>query len=223
MKKIFTLIAAALCTLGANAEITTDVTGWKNYLFISADEVKAGQDNTFFINIVQDNCGQSIGIEEVAFPEGYVVKKFLAVKDSWTVDPDTEETYLALKPATGLNTNKVKIGLEGGGPVANYTETQCKIAKFTVAVPETASEECNVQLTQAEVSLKEDYWKTNGYEYNKEVHDLVCKFTVTGATGVDGVSEDGAEAAAPAKKIVDGQLVIETANGTFNAAGAQVK
>ena len=223
MKKIFTLIAMALCVSAANAEIVSDVTGWVNYLYLSADEVKAGQENVFFLNIVQDECGQSVGVEEIAFPEGYVVKKFTAVKTSWAIDESTDEPYLALKPATGINTNKVKIGLEGGGPIANYTAKECQIAKLTVEVPATAEEECNVTMTQAEVSLKEDYWKANGYEFNKEVHDVACKFTVSGATGIEGVAADGTEAAAVAKKVVDGQLVIETANGTFNAAGAQVK
>jgi hypothetical protein len=223
MKKLFTLIAVALCTLGANAEVTTDVSAFKNYLYLSVDgDIVAGQDNTFFLNIVQDDCGQSIGIEEITFPEGYVVKKFLAVKDNWAVDEETEEYYLALKPAT-INGNLVSAGILGGGSKSNYTAKECKIAKFTVAVPSDAAATCLVNMKQAEVSLMESYWKTNGYQFNKEVHDIDLKFTVTGADAISNVAADGTEAAAPAKKIVDGQLVIETANGTFNAAGAQVK
>ena len=42
-------------------------------------------------------------------------------------------------------------------------------------------------------------------------------------TAVSEVKAADAQAKAAAKKVVNGQLVIETAKGTFNAAGAQVK
>ena len=42
-------------------------------------------------------------------------------------------------------------------------------------------------------------------------------------TAVSEVKDADAQAKAAAKKVVNGQLVIETAKGTFNAAGAQVK
>jgi len=223
MKKIYSLIAMAAFALAANAEITTDVSTFKNYMYLSVDgDVKAGEDNTFYLNIVHDGAGQSIGCDKISFPAGYEIKKFVAVKDIWAQDPDTEEYYLTLKPAT-ISGNTCKIGILGGGAASNYTAKEGKIAKFTVAVPANADAVCNATMEGAEVSVLESYQAAQGLPYNYEKHDVAMTFNVTGTDAIETVAADGTEVTAPAKKVVDGQLVIETANGTFTAAGAQVK
>lgn len=51
----------------------------------------------------------------------------------------------------------------------------------------------------------------------------IQKITADAPDAVSEVKAADAQAKAAAKKVVNGQLVIETAKGTFNAAGAQVK
>lgn len=241
MKKLFTLIAVALCTLGANAEVTTDVSTFKNYIYVDAEgtcEVNgntaspatltagltAGKQGVVRVLLKHDGAAQSLGYT-VCFPDGYEPKGQAVVVTNWAYEEDVfgGKTYaLAGKDQTIVGST-IKTGLLGGGTSCNYIGDNIVVAAIAVVVPADATTPAVITVKEGEVSVTEAYKTANNFEYNYEKHDIVCSIPVTGATGVDNIAADGTEAAAPAKKIVDGKLVIETANGTFNAAGAQVK
>ena len=233
MKKLFTLIAAALCTLGANAEITTDVSSFKNYIYIdetttSVEEYKtslvAGQQSIVLLGLKHDGAAQTLGFY-VDFPDGWEPVGGAALMDIWSYTQNAlgKKTYALSEKEFTITGSTLKSGLLGGGETCNYNAESGVVYAIIVNVPANAATPATITVREGEVSVTEAYKVANNFEFNYEKHDVVCSVPVAGGTGVDGVSEDGTEAAAPAKKIVDGQLVIETANGTFNAAGAQVK
>jgi len=234
MKKIYSMIAMAAFALAANAEITTDVSGWKNYLYIDETtttvegyktSLTAGKDdNVVLIALKQDGSAQSLGWT-VVFPEGWTPVAGAAINDvyKFTTNALGKKTYAIAEQNYTIVDNTFKTGLQGGGAEGNYLSDGVVYAVI-VKIPSTASSKADITVTEGEVSVTEAYRDANSFEYNYEKHDVTSSLTVSGgADAIETVAADGAEAAAPAKKVVDGQLVIETANGTFTAAGAQVK
>ncbi len=268
MKKLFTLIACCFSAVCISAAPKSDISSYKNYLYIPDDtKFVAGTETTVEIKLRQTGWIQGAHCE-IVFPEGWTVKAPTLVKKSLfqvLTDPEDEESTMELCAASGLAAKgtvataaTTGLGTAGGYDVNdptkyynfgkedashsyyNYKEGE-DIVLFKVKVTPAAASgtPATITFTDCELCFNDPNYKTNpdlsDYAWNnycnpaitaKETgveRSLVFEFDVEGATGVDGVSEDGAEAAAPAKKIVDGQLVIETANGTFNAAGAQVK
>ena len=234
MKKIYSLIAMAAFALAANAEITTDVSGWKNYLYIdettTTDEgykttLTAGKDdNVVLIALKQDGSAQSLGWT-VVFPEGWTPVAGAAIFDvyKYTTNALGKKTYAIAEQDFTIVNNTFKTGLLGGGAEGNYLSDGVVYAVI-VKIPSNASSKADITVTEGEVSVTEAYRDANSFQYNYEKHDVTSSLTVSGgADAIETVAADGTQAAAPAKKVVDGQLVIETANGTFTAAGAQVK
>ena len=224
----------AAFALAANAEITTDVSGWKNYLYIdetttTVDGYKttltAGKDdNVVLIALKQDGSAQSLGWT-VVFPEGWTPVGGAAIFDvyKYTTNALGKKTYAISEKDYTIVNNTFKSGLLGGGSEGNYSSDGVVYA-IIVKIPSGASSKADITVTEGEVSVTEAYRDANSFEYNYEKHDVTSSLTVSGgADAIETVAADGTQAAAPAKKVVDGQLVIETANGTFTAAGAQVK
>lgn len=225
MKKFFTFIAAALCTLGASAELTTDVSAFTNYIYVKDAELVAdGTDQTVTVALVQDGFAESLGLT-VIFPEGYVVKKCVAIKGGYAVDEDGEAVIG--KAGNTIKDNSVKTAFTKSTNPAEGTSCwnapAVDILTITVTVPENAASTAEIKVFEGEVSLGHYHERDLGLPYNYEMHDVVTTLTVGSADAIDNVKADGTEAAEVAKKVVNGQLVIETANGTFSAAGAQVK
>jgi invasion protein IalB len=241
MKKLFTLIAVALCAVGANAGITTDVSTFNNYMYVLPNQtLEAGKQCVVKVGLHQDGYAESLGLA-VVFPKGYVIDKCAAITTGYTLNSDDEAVIAKQKNTilpngtTFYPTPTVITGFltNDNTPNSSWNSTDVEILNITVTVPADAATPAKIILTGfnadrdvetgGEVSVKDSYKVAHGYPYAYERHIVETELEVTGATGVDNVAADGTEVAAPTKKIVDGQLVIETANGTFNAAGAQVK
>jgi len=236
MKKFFTLIAVALCAVAANAEIVTDVSSFKNYIFADADGVakinnnsiqtklEAGKRGYVCISLKHDGAAQSLGFT-VEFPEGFTPVNFGADQSIWksTVDDFGGVSYDLAAQKNTITGSSLKTGLLGGGSECNYNANEGVVGVVIVDVPENATSPVSIKIIDGEVSVTKAYQAANNLEYAYEKHTIECSIPLAGADAIVSVKADGTEADAPVKKIVNGQLVIENANGTFNAAGAQVK
>lgn len=234
MKKILLIIGVVLNTFTVHAEITnTDVDEWLNYQYLTTDgDIQAGADNIFYLNLRQDGAARDLqGV--ITFPEGYVVKKMVAIKTNWVIDEDTEEHVLKLNPITIYdNPNTMKYVISSSSAECCYTATNQQVAKITVSVPSDASSVCNIITTDPDpsmggasmkVAVTSEYQTAHGLPYNYEVHDVKMTFNVVSTTGVDVIKTSDVKSASPIKKIENGKFVIETVNGKYTASGARVK
>lgn len=198
----------------------TDDEESKGYLFSQSGMTAAGNEAT--------GATTATGTQEGYFSED---GDYVYYCDATTADKKGLTEYNSIDTKLGYTSNDfVLFTMKVEMPAAPTDElvitfTDCELAfDRTVAVKENAlaadgrlSDYCDYDPD------KSNYVNPCKDGINNKKTDLSFKFAVAGATGVDSVAADGTEAKAPAKKVVDGQLVIETANGTFNAAGAQVK
>ena len=234
MKKIFTLIAAALCTLGASAEIVTDVSSFKNYIYVDTETVTldgfqtsltAGTNEcVLLLGLKQDGAAQTLGFY-VDFPEGWTPVGGAAIQDIWSYTQNAlgKKTYALSEKEYTITNNTFQSGLLGGGADCNYNAESGVVYAVVVNVPANATTPAQITVREGEVSVTEAYKTSHGFEYNYEKHDVVCTVPVAGADAIENVAAHGTEASAVAKKLVDGKIVIETAKATYNVAGATVK
>ncbi|MBO5615267.1 MAG: hypothetical protein J5932_03980 [Prevotella sp.] len=230
MKKLFTLIA-----MFSFSAITMSAQSYLNYLYLQeGTSVNIGNDQEIVLCVHQTGKLQTIGIQpagEFTFPKGVTYVDGEAIEDLYPKNArnksladasySTSSGFMYSLTQAGGNTAKeqgLSTALTGSGPIfrfyVNVTSEAEAQSYITVRLLENS-------FTSTAVAGEDYIDEGHGYEL---VQELKLPFTVVGgATAISNVAEDGTAAAAPAKKIVDGQLVIETANGTFNAAGAQVK
>lgn len=107
-----------------------------------------------------------------------------------------------------------------------YLDYGTKKAKMVSTIPAGVTETEWVDFDGTEVKTFQVHAKVNGGYNGRRCWFDNLKIERISADAPDAVSEvkaADAQAKAAAKKVVNGQLVIETAKGTFNAAGAQVK
>lgn len=242
MKKLFTLIAVALCTLGANAEVT-DVSQIKNGIYVQEVEVNAGDKNVKIPIILKSD----VPIESIGFaftlPEGVTVGTHEELVWSDEAQDDVPQQMANFYLTDGGATTAARHGMSSEingqkGKVGVLKLTAAKIGKkesgaelcYMVAdIDATASG--NKEFTISEIEFSNATYKSTdtvndgapGVDGKYNINSTVTMIKINSADAISNIAADGTEAAAPAKKIVDGQLVIETANGAFNAAGAQVK
>ena len=190
MKKLFTLIAVALCTLGASAVEYTDVASRTDAVYAEATTLKAG-DTCVPVAFWLKSAGnvQTLGITAITLPAG---AKFVTFYDE-----DEDDNFYA---------TFIK-----GNTTASKHSLACALIK---------DNELRIGIN----TVKGDCFKTDA----TKLFNLYVTIPSDMAAGdyaitLSGIEYSNNSATTPAKKVVDGQLVIETANGTFNAAGAQVK
>lgn len=110
--------------------------------------------------------------------------------------------------------------------VVLYLDYGTKKAKMVNTIPAGVTETEWVDFDGTEVKTFQVHAKVNGGYNGRRCWFDNLKIERISADAPDAVSEvkaADAQAKVAAKKVVNGQLVIETAKGTFNAAGAQVK
>jgi hypothetical protein len=230
MKKLFTLIAVALCTLGASAVEYTDVASRTDAVYAEATTLKAG-DTCVPVAFWLKSAGnvQTLGITAITLPAG---AKFVTFYDededdnfyATLIKGNTTASKHSVSPAL-IKENELRIGINTVKGDCFKTDAT-KLFNLYVTIPsDMAAGDYAITLSGIEYSNNSATtpYTDTPVKGKLDVEDVVCKLTITGADAISNIAADGTEAAAPAKKVVDGQLVIETANGTFNAAGAQVK
>lgn len=225
MKKLLLIIGALASIVSVNAEITTTIDGtWLNYQYLTTDgDITAGADNIFYLNLKQDGAARDLqGI--ITFPEGYVVKKMTAVKTNWVIDEDIEEYVLKLnQPTIYDDTRTVKYVISSSSAECCYTAPDIKVAKFTVTVPANAAAVCNVSTTDSKVAVTSEYQTAHNYPYNYESHEVDMVFNVVGSTGVAAVKSEDIKPSVPMKRVENGQLVIDTLDGTYTISGVRIR
>ena len=232
MKKIYSLIAMAAFALAANAE-ATNVAERTDAVYIEKTTVDASKEETqLAVYLKSASPVQTLGIDDITLPEGM---KFV---NHGEYDEDEEETvydyiWLAKGNTTAkkhavacnlLKDNKLRIGI-------NTNKGDCFKQEATVLfyvyvnAGTLENGEYDVVFNKIEYSNAgaTSEYMSNPVPGKLDVENVVSTLVVTNADAIETVAADGTQDAAPAKKVVDGQLVIETANGTFTAAGAQVK
>lgn len=216
MKRIYTLIAMSVMTfLGANAEVT-DLSGVADALYFETTEIKAGDNAT--LQIKMKNTTNSVGTfaTKVTMPEGF---SFATDGNDPDVALNTERTGgndFAVASAFQSGENAIKIGfLQTAG--ANLNASDGTVLAMNVKVDE------SLTVGTYEVLFSEQEFVEAQSSVNYFPADAKSLIIVTSADGIDGVRADGTKVASPVKKIVDGKLVIETVNGTYNALGSQTK
>lgn len=201
--------------LGANAEVT-DLSGVADALYFETTEIKAGDNAT--LQIKMKNTTNSVGTfaTKVTMPEGF---SFATDGNDPDVALNTERTGgndFAVASAFQSGENAIKIGfLQTAG--ANLNASDGTVLAMNVKVDE------SLTVGTYEVLFSEQEFVEAQSSVNYFPADAKSLIIVTSADGIDGVRADGTKVASPVKKIVDGKLVIETVNGTYNALGSQTK
>lgn len=201
--------------LGANAEVT-DLSGVADALYFETTEIKAGDNAT--LQIKMKNTTNSVGTfaTKVTMPEGF---SFATDGNDPDVALNTERTGgndFAVASAFQSGENAIKIGfLQTAG--ANLNASDGTVLAMNVKVDE------SLTVGTYEVLFSEQEFVEAQSSVNYFPADAKSVIIVTSADGIDGVRADGTKVASPVKKIVDGKLVIETVNGTYNALGSQTK
>lgn len=215
MKRIYTLITVSMMTfLGANVE-ATDMSNVNDALYFDRVEVKAGDNATLQIKMKNASSVGTFGTK-VTMPEGFSFGTDGNDPDVSLLTERTGSSTFAVASAFQSDANAIKIGLlqtEG----TNLGGNDGAVIAMNVKVG------ADVQVGSYEVLFSEQEFVEALSSANYYPADATSVIVVTSADGIDGVRADGTKAASPVKRIVDGKLVIETLNGTYNAMGAQTK
>ena len=232
MKKIFTLIATVFMAVSVNAQTEPIV---YDFAGITADDIIVDENSE-----VKSRTFDGAECPMVKYKAGSSVKTLIQLKgkDYITLqyaNSDPKDNIVTFAPQF-MNTDtknfvflignedlklkegdviQVKFSAKGDKPAILHAETnlvgddidskskeEIKVASFTVGANGTAK-------------IKE----TNG---GVRIYAMTINSDIDGAT--TGISEVAASKAAKARKaVVNGRLVIETANGSFSVTGARVK
>lgn len=243
MKKFYSLIAMAAFALAANAEVT-DVSTISNGIYVQETEVAAGATEVKIPIILKSN----VAIETIGFnftlPEGVKVGNH----DELVWDDEADDEVLKSLPnlyltdggattaakhgfSSSIDGQNVKVGilkLNAQGTIGKKL-AGAELCYIVADIDASASGDKEITIENIEFS-KASYLSTDevdngapGVNGKYNINPVTTLIKITGADAIDNVAADGTQAASAAKKVVDGKLVIETAKGSFNAAGAQVK
>ena len=232
MKKIFTLIATVFMAVSVNAQTEPIV---YDFAGITADdiivdensEVKSRSFDGAECPIVKYNAGSSVKTLIQLKGRDYITLQY-ANKDpksnivtfaSQFMNTDTKNFVflignddLKLKEGDVI---KVKFSAKGDTPAILHAETNL----VGDDVDSKSKEEINVASFTVGANGTAKIKETNG---GVRIYAMTINADIDGAT--TGISEVAASKVAKARKVVvNGRLVIETANGTFSATGARVK
>lgn len=242
MKKFYSLIAMAAFALAANAEVT-DVSAISNGIYVQETEVAAGATEVKIPIILKSN----VAIESIGFafslPEGVTVGTHTEMIWSDEADDEVPTTMANLYLTDGGATTAAKHGFSSSIEGQDVKVGILKLTSAKIGKKEAGAELCYI-VADIDASASGDKEVTiNGIEFSSanfkstdavsngapgvngkyNIDPVTTLIKITSADAIDNVAADGTQAASASKKVVDGKLVIETAKGSFNAAGAQVK
>lgn len=242
MKKIFTLIATAFMAVSVNAQQTEPVV----YLLDNKAETYKLGDNAQATTYKMDNIEDCFSVNYVGESSAKMQIKLAANEDIFFEYANKETKKNALKSGANyavfdsknfvinvpLQTDDVlyiKFSAKADG-IENGKENEKKFSKFSIY----GSEPCITGIEEVVSKGKEDYQiikvtaTKGGTAKLKETNNgcrlyaIAINSELEGAT--TGISDVASAKTAKARKVVvNGRLVIETANGTFSATGARVK
>ena len=238
MKKIFTLIATALMAVSVNAQKTEPVV----YQFDNKAETYVLGDYTeattyemdkvsgFSVNYTGSSASDNklqiklAANEEIFFEYGNKEKKNNVLKTAPDYAVFDSKNFVINVPLQTEDVLTIKFSAKGStaSTMGIYGETPC------IELDESTSEDDLKSTAKDDYKVIKFVATKGGTAKVKEttggfrLYAIAINSDIDGAT--TGISEVAASKVAKARKVVvNGRLVIETANGTFSATGARVK
>ena len=238
MKKIFTLIATALVAVSVNAQKTEPVV----YQFDNKAETYVLGDYTeattyemdkvsgFSVNYTGSSASDNklqiklAANEEIFFEYGNKEKKNNVLKTAPDYAVFDSKNFVINVPLQTEDVLTIKFSAKGStaSTMGIYGETPC------IELDESTSEDDLKSTAKDDYKVIKFVATKGGTAKVKEstggfrLYAIAINSDIDGAT--TGISEVAASKVAKARKVVvNGRLVIETANGTFSATGARVK
>ena len=244
MKKIFTLIATALMAVSVNAQKTEPVV----YHFDNKAETYVLGDYTESTKYTMDDDADCFSVnytgsdasnhkmqiklaanEQIFFEYGNKEKKNNVIKTSATFVQLDSKNFVLNVPLKTDDVLYIKFSAKADG-IEDGKENEKKFSKFSIY----GEKPCITGIEEVVSKGKEDYQiikvtaTKGGTAELKETNNGCRLYAIAINSELDGantgISEVAASKVAKARKVVvNGRLVIETANGTFSAPGARVK
>lgn len=238
MKKIFTLIATALMAVSVNAQKTEPVV----YQFDNKAETYVLGDYTeattyemdkvsgFSVNYTGSSASDNklqiklAANEEIFFEYGNKEKKNNVLKTAPDYAVFDSKNFVINVPLQTEDVLTIKFSAKGStaSTMGIYGETPC------IELDESTSEDDLKSTAKDDYKVIKFVATKGGTAKVKEttggfrLYAIAINSDIDGST--TGISEVAAAKSAKARKaVVNGRLVIETANGTFSATGARVK
>ena len=238
MKKIFTLIATALMAVSVNAQKTEPVV----YQFDNKAETYVLGDYTeattyemdkvsgFSVNYTGSSASDNklqiklAANEEIFFEYGNKEKKNNVLKTAPDYAVFDSKNFVINVPLQTEDVLTIKFSAKGStaSTMGIYGETPC------IELDESTSEDDLKSTAKDDYKVIKFVATKGGTAKVKETTGGFRLYAIAINSDIDGtttgISEVAASKVAKARKVVvNGRLVIETANGTFSATGARVK
>ena len=238
MKKIFTLIATALMAVSVNAQKTEPVV----YQFDNKAETYVLGDYTeattyemdkvsgFSVNYTGSSASDNklqiklAANEEIFFEYGNKEKKNNVLKTAPDYAVFDSKNFVINVPLQTEDVLTIKFSAKGStaSTMGIYGETPC------IELDESTSEDDLKSTAKDDYKVIKFVATKGGTAKVKETTGGFRLYAIAINSDIDGtttgISEVAATKVAKARKVVvNGRLVIETANGTFSATGARVK
>ena len=238
MKKIFTLIATALMAVSVNAQKTEPVVYHfdnKAETYVLGDYTEAttyemDKVSGFSVNYTGSSASDNklqiklAANEEIFFEYGNKEKKNNVLKTAPDYAVFDSKNFVINVPLQTEDVLTIKFSAKGStaSTMGIYGETPC------IELDESTSEDDLKSTAKDDYKVIKFVATKGGTAKVKEstggfrLYAIAINSDIDGAT--TGISEVAASKVAKARKVVvNGRLVIETANGTFSATGARVK
>ena len=238
MKKIFTLIATALVAVSVNAQKTEPVVYHfdnKAETYVLGDYTEAttyemDKVSGFSVNYTGSSASDNklqiklAANEEIFFEYGNKEKKNNVLKTAPDYAVFDSKNFVINVPLQTEDVLTIKFSAKGStaSTMGIYGETPC------IELDESTSEDDLKSTAKDDYKVIKFVATKGGTAKVKEstggfrLYAIAINSDIDGAT--TGISEVAASKVAKARKVVvNGRLVIETANGTFSATGARVK
>ena len=243
MKKIFTLIATAFIAVSVNAQQTEPVVYQmdnKAETYVLGENAEAttykmdGIEGCYSVNYVGESSAKMqiklAANQDIFFEYSNSSKKDNALKTGANFAVFDSKNFVINVPLQTDDVLYIKFSAKADG-IENGKENEKKFSKFSIY----GSEPCITGIEEVVSKGKEDYQiikvtaTKGGTAKLKETNNgcrlyaIAINSELEGAT--TGISEvaSAAKATKARKVVVNGRLVIETANGTFSTTGARVK
>ena len=238
MKKIFTLIATALMAVSVNAQKTEPVV----YQFDNKAETYVLGDYTeatsyemdkvsgFSVNYTGSSASDNklqiklAANEEIFFEYGNKEKKNNVLKTAPDYAVFDSKNFVINVPLQTEDVLTIKFSAKGStaSTMGIYGETPC------IELDESTSQDDLKSTAKDDYKVIKFVATKGGTAKVKETTGGFRLYAIAINSDIDGtttgISEVAAVKAAKARKaVVNGRLVIETANGTFSATGARIK
>ena len=238
MKKIFTLIATALMAVSVNAQKTEPVVYQfdnKAETYVLGDYTEAttyemAKVSGFSVNYTGSSASDNklqiklAANEEIFFEYGNKEKKNNVLKTAPDYAVFDSKNFVINVPLQTEDVLTIKFSAKGStaSTMGIYGETPC------IELDESTSEDDLKSTAKDDYKVIKFVATKGGTAKVKEstggfrLYAIAINSDIDGTT--TGISEVAASKVAKARKVVvNGRLVIETANGTFSATGARVK